>query len=121
MLKQNSYAVKLDDLHGGDYAYSIKVDDEALAENGEFKVIEYMIERSFYRANKESLETLSDTFFYIDKLEDLKQYLNSSQKFKPIQKNIEKTESLINWKILLVLIIVCLSFEWFSRKYYGLI
>lgn len=121
LLKDNKYSVKINDLDGGDYSYIIEVEDENVSESGEFKVIDFMIERTFYRANKEKLETLSDTFFYEDQLESLKEYLTSSQEFKPIQKNIAKKESLINWKILLVFIVVFLSLEWFSRKYYGLI
>jgi len=121
LLKDNKYAAKINDLNGGDYTYKIEVEDENVSESGEFKVIDFMIERTFYRANKEKLEALSDTFFYENQFENLKEYLTTSQEFKPIQKNIAKKESLINWKILLVFIIVFLSIEWFSRKYYGLI
>jgi len=121
LMKDNKYAVKINDLKGGDYRYTINVEDENASESGEFKVIDFMIERTFYRANKEKLEVLSDTFFYEDQLQNLKEYLTSSQEFKPIQKNIAKKESLINWKILLVFIVVFLGIEWFSRKYYGLI
>jgi hypothetical protein len=121
VLKDNTYNVGINDLNGGDYTYKVEVEGENLVEGGQFKIIDFMIEKTFYRANKEKLEALSDTFFYENNLSGLKDYLSSQQKFKPIQKRIEKKESLIDWEMLLVLIIVFLSIEWFSRKYYGLI
>ncbi len=121
VLKDNRYSLKINDLKGGDYDYKIEVEDENVSENGQLKVIDFMIEKTFYRANKEKLEVLSDTFFYEDNTSGLKAYLSSQQKFKPLQKSIEKKESLINWEMLLILIIVFLSIEWFSRKYFGLI
>lgn len=121
VLKDSRYSVKINDLKGGDYNYKIEVEDENVSDNGQFKVIDFMIEKTFYRANKEKLEALSDTFFYEDNVLSLKAYLSSQQKFKPLQKRIEKKESLINWEMLLILIIVFLTIEWFSRKYFGLI
>ncbi len=121
IIKNNNYSTKINDLPAGEYNYSIDVSGKNLAIKGEFKMIDFLLEKSFYRANVEKLRMLSDTVFYEDQLGALKNYLSSEQKFKPVQKSIEKRESLVNWWVLLALIVVFLSIEWFSRKYHGLI
>ena len=121
LIKDSNYSTKINDLPAGNYKYTIKVSDKNLTLNGQLKMIDFLLEKSFYRANAEKLSSISDTFFYQNQMLNLKKYLLSQDKFKPIQKSIEKNESLVNWWVLLLLIIVFLSIEWFSRKYHGLI
>lgn len=119
--KNQNYSTKINDLPAGDYKYNITVQGENISESGQFTLIDFVLEKQFYRANVEKLQQISDTLFFADRLENLKTYLTSQPKFKPIQKSIEKKQSLIQWWILFVLIIVFLGLEWFSRKYHGLI
>jgi hypothetical protein len=121
VIRDKNYSTKINDLPAGDYTYKIEVTGKNLSDNGQFKMIDFLLEKSFYRANVEKLSGLSDTFFYENQINEIKTYLTSQQKFKPLQKSIEKKESLVNWWVLLVLIIVFLAVEWFSRKYHGLI
>lgn len=121
ILRDGRYSTKINDLPDGDYAYTLNVENQNLSDNGQFKILDFLLEKSFYRADAEKLQQASDTVFYADQLEGLKNYLTTQQMFKPIQKSITKKESLINWWVLLILIIVFLSLEWFSRKYHGLI
>lgn len=121
VLKDGRYSTKINNLPDGEYAYKLKVENQNLSDSGQFKVLDFLLEKSFYRADAEKLQQASDTLFYDDQFEALKNYLTTKQKFKPIQKSITKKESLINWWVLLILIIVFLSLEWFSRKYHGLI
>lgn len=121
VIRDKNYSAKINDLPAGNYKYTIEVNGKNLSDNGQFKMIDFLLEKSFYRANVEKLTGLSDTIFYENQLDDLKNYLSRQQKFKPIQKSLEKKESLVNWWVLLVLIIVFLGIEWFSRKYHGLI
>lgn len=121
VLKNQKYSTKINDLPPGDYKYTIEVTGKNISENGQFKMIDFLLEKSYLRANFEKLSSLSSTYFLENQIELLEEYLLSQQKFKPIQKSIEKKESLVNWWLLLVLIIVFLSIEWFSRKYHGLI
>ncbi|RRO12300.1 vWA domain-containing protein [Flavobacteriaceae bacterium 14752] len=121
VLKDRNYSTKINDLPAGDYTYKILVEDENVSESGQFTLIDFVLEKQFYRANVEKLQQISDTLFYADQLENLKTYLTTQQKFKPLQKSIEKKESLIQWWMLFILIIVFLGIEWLSRKYHGLI
>ena len=121
VLKNQSYSTRINDLPGGNYDYQIEVKNQNLTDSGQFKIIDFVLEKSFYRADVEKLSQLSDTIFYADQFKDLKDYLATQQEFKPLQKSIDKKQSLVNWWVLLVLIIVFLGFEWFSRKYHGLI
>jgi hypothetical protein len=47
--------------------------------------------------------------------------LVDDESFKPIQKKSEKIKPLIEFKYILILLIISLSLEWFIRKYNGLI
>ena len=121
VLKNQNYTTKINDLPGGNYDYQISVKNQNLTDSGQFKIIDFVLEKSFYRADVEKLSQISDTFFYANQMQVLKNYLTTQQEFKPLQKSVDKKQSLVNWWVLLVLIIVFLSFEWFSRKYHGLI
>jgi hypothetical protein len=121
IIKNNNYSTRINDLPPGNYNYTIEIPGKNLSVSGQFRMIDFLLEKSFYRANVEKLTGISDTLFYDNQFESLKNYLVSQQKFKPIQKSIEKKESLVNWWVLLVLIVVFLGIEWFSRKYHGLI
>ncbi len=121
ILKDQDYSTKINDLPAGNYSYKIVVDGENISESGQFTLIDFVIEKQFYRADVEKLQQISDTLFFANQLDNLKTYLTTEQKFKPIQKSIEKKESLIEWWIFFILIIVFLGFEWFARKYHGLI
>lgn len=52
---------------------------------------------------------------------NLKENLLNSSDYKSIQKEKETVSSLIDWRLLLVLLVLLLSAEWFIRKYNGLI
>jgi hypothetical protein len=121
VLKNGRYSTKINDLPAGEYTYRVSVENQNLSDSGQFKVLDFLLEKSFYRADAEKLKQASDTIFYDNQFAELKNYLTTQQQFKPIQKSIIKKESLINWWVLLILIIVFLSIEWFSRKYHGLI
>ena len=93
--------------------------------NKDFSVIEYNAEEQFTRADASKMIKLATNnqgkSFLIEDFESLKRQLLKDKRFVSIQKSNEKSVSLINWKILLALLILSLSAEWFTRKYYGLI
>ena len=57
----------------------------------------------------------------ISENELLLEKLLSDDRFHQIQKSEQKIVPLVDWKYLLVLIVLTLTFEWFIRKYNGLI
>ena len=59
--------------------------------------------------------------YFINNTSALEDDLINDSRFATIQKSTKKVVSLIDWKLLLLSIILTLSAEWFIRKYNGLI
>ena len=58
--------------------------------------------------------------FYPKQKSQLIDLLLQNKKFTSTQKEVKSTDSLIDWRWLLGIIIVSLTLEWFIRKYRGL-
>ncbi len=125
VLKANYYEADLSDLLPGNYTFSLKVEGTKLKTIGRFNVLDFDIEKQFFRPDIESLSVLSKknngNLFYPDQLDELIATLIKSDQFKPIQKSKQEKLPLISWKFMLGLLLVLLSIEWFLRKYNGLI
>ncbi len=124
-LKEDRYEVVLQDLKPGIYEFKISVKDRQKSFKGKFKVLYYNQEQHLIKPDYERLRTLADRhngrIFLGSQSERLIAEITDMEKFKPVQKQLIKKQSLIDWKWLLSLIILSLSFEWFIRKYHGLI
>ena len=59
--------------------------------------------------------------FYENTVDNLISKLMASKQYKSIQKVEKKSVPLINYKLLLLLLLLSLALEWFIRKYFGLI
>ncbi|WGH75948.1 VWA domain-containing protein [Tenacibaculum tangerinum] len=122
-LVNNSYQVAVEGLPSGEYEYSVTVKNQNIRSSGRFKIEEYQIEEQFTNANFKKLERLATktggTVMYVDKVDNLLKNLQKHASFYTTQKAITKKQSLVDWKWLLVLIIILLSIEWFIRKYHG--
>jgi aminoglycoside/choline kinase family phosphotransferase len=59
--------------------------------------------------------------FLENEFDNLLDELLSNPKYKSVQRINKKTVPLINYKLLLLLIVLSLALEWFIRKYKGLI
>jgi hypothetical protein len=119
---EDSYTFDLSKLEPGDYSYIIQSDDVKLSKAGKFQILDYSSEMQFENADYKSLSKLvknQDIFSFLNRsklISELKE-----KKPKPIQKSIKKTQSLINFEWLILLLALTLSLEWFYRKYKGLI
>ncbi|WP_340073778.1 VWA domain-containing protein [Leptobacterium sp. I13] len=124
-LSNNFFEVDLSNLLAGEYNYTIVVEGENLSKSGKFKIIDFDIEKQFLNADKERLKILAENsggkIYYPEQIKELKEDLLTNEGFKPIQKSSENVVPLIDWKLLLVFIVLLLSAEWFLRKYKGLI
>lgn len=125
VLRNNNYQVDLSSLIPSDYSFSVKTESDKLSKSGKFKILEYNIEQQFLNANVSKMSALASNskghaYFPHEKLE-LINYLLEDNRFVTIEKSTKNTVPLIDWKYLLALIVICLTSEWFIRKYNGLI
>ena len=124
-LNKNVFEANLSDLKSADYIFSVRVKGQNLIRNGSFTILDYNIEQQFTYANVDGLNALAihadGKAFHIDQSQELIQFLEADTNYKSIQKSVKKSVPLVDWKWLLGLIVLCFSFEWFIRKYRGLI
>lgn len=125
LLKNNSYEVDLSGLPAGDYEFTVSVGSESISTSGIFKVLDYNVEQQFLNANVSKLQKLATNSqgvsYFVDTTNDLIPNLLQDKRFVTIQKSTKNTMPLIDWKWLLVIIVLSLAAEWFTRKYNGLI
>ncbi|AEM72131.1 hypothetical protein Murru_3110 [Allomuricauda ruestringensis DSM 13258] len=125
LLKGSFYEVDLSDLEAGEYNFTVTVQDENLNRSGTFRILDFNPEKQLVSANYKKLGRLAANnkgqLYFLDKLEDLRSDLSSSNEFLPVQKSRDNVVSLIDFRILLGLMVLSLAAEWFIRKYNGLI
>ncbi len=122
---RNKYQINLSNLPASDYAFKVKVDKEKIAKASSFKVIEYNVEQQFLNANISKLKTIAtyskgESYFIQDTSKIFSDLLEDNR-YQTIQKSNKNTVPLIDFKILLFIISISLTIEWFLRKYNGLI
>ncbi|WP_109300760.1 hypothetical protein [Aquimarina sp. AU474] len=125
LLKNNAYEVDLSDLPAGNYDYTVTVIGENISRSGNFKVLEYNVEQQFLNADVTKLRQVATNtkgkLYNLTQSNELFQNIIQDRRYQTIQKSKENVVSLIDWKYLLVIVIVLLGIEWFARKYNGLI
>ena len=125
ILKNNLYQVDLSSLLPSDYYFTVSNPNDNLSKSGNFKILEYNVEQQFLNANVTKLEHIatnsSGTPYFIANTSSVIKDLLNDNRYQSILKENKNTIPLIDWKYLLFLIAICLSIEWFLRKYNGLI
>ena len=121
----NTYNVDLSGLKPGNYNYKLRTTDQLISTAGQFEILDFNIESQFLNANYNSLNLLAKEtggrVFLENQYDDLIDQLLKNPNYKSIQKINKKDVPLIDYKWLLLLLILSLATEWFIRKYYGLI
>lgn len=121
----NSYKVNLDGLEAGNYSFKVTEKQSNTSFSASFEVLDFEIEKQFVNPDKNRLEQLatntSGKAYYPNQIENLIQSLIANEKYIPTQKESINKLPLIDWIWLLILAITALSFEWFIRKYNGLL
>lgn len=119
----NSFEAILTDLPAGDYTFTVEVDNQTIKKSGAFKVTKFQIEEQFTRANVKGFLNLATQTngkaYYGSEIQLAINDLLTDDRYVIKQQTIKKNEELIGWKLLLILIVIFLSTEWFIRKYYG--
>lgn len=125
VLKNAYFEADLTNLAPGDYEFSVEVKDENYKETGAFTISNFDLEKQFVSSNYKKMQKLAQSsggmHTFSSNFEQIATELISSKAFVPTQKSIENSVSLIDFKILLGLIVMAFSLEWFIRKYNGLI
>ena len=125
VLKQNAYELDLSNFPAGDYDFTVSANDGEVAYSGHLKILDFNVEEQFLNANVTKLQDIatnsSGASYFINNPQLLFDNLTRDQRFVTVQRSIKNVVPLIDIKILLVLIALCLAIEWFLRKYNGLI
>ena len=119
----NKYVVELPTIPFGEYSYTVSVENTDHRVSGSIKILPFEIEAQFTNANAQLLKKVANETngftFYNNQEQNLIEYLKKDERFKSIQKNTISQTPLIDWKWILGFIVISLSLEWFTRKYYG--
>lgn len=126
LLKSRSqYEVNLDGLPPGRYSFSITEKQSRSKYTGVFEVADFDLEKQFVNPDNKRLSQLADatngSLYYPNEIDALLHKLVADETYLPVQKQMITKTPLIDWKTILVLLIVFLSAEWFVRKYNGML
>ncbi|MDH3698875.1 MAG: VWA domain-containing protein [Flavobacteriaceae bacterium] len=126
MLLRNGYfGLSINDFPAGDYEFTVRVEGTDIARSGSFKILDFDVEKQLVSSNYKKMERLANAsggiLFFADQLDQLIDDLSSRNEFLPVQKSNQNVVPLIDFRILLAAIAICLASEWFLRKYNGLI
>ncbi|MFK7059119.1 hypothetical protein V3Q90_03130 [Flavobacterium oreochromis] len=119
------FSVAFDDLDAGNYNFIVKEKQSGTQYTGGFHILYFDPEKQFVNADLIRLKQLAENtegLVYTPKqIHELINYLEKLEKYKPVQKEVVKKAPFIDWVYGLILLIVLLSTEWFTRKYNGLL
>ncbi len=124
LVKNGFYEADLSDLKPGDYSFTAKVSNTPILKSGKFTILDFDVENQFFSTDDQKLEKLAQltkgSLIYPNQIGALLSQINSDTRFVPVQKSNENVVSLIDFRIVLIIIIAALSAEWFIRKFNGL-
>jgi len=125
LYKNNGYELGLSHLPYGDYQYTIQTKNNGLVKKGKFEILDFNIEAQFINPDVTKLYQLATNsgteLKYISNYKQLFSELKNNEKYKTTQRATVNQLPIINWKYLLGILLLLLTFEWFLRKYNGLI
>ncbi len=125
LLKGSFYEADIKNLEAGNYNFLVEVKGSKLKSNGSFVIQNFDIEKQFQTPNIDALEQLTlrnnGKLIYPNQVNNLVDELVNSENYKSTITYSKEQKPLINWKILLGLLAILFSMEWFLRKYHGLI
>ena len=125
MLRNGYYGFRINDLSAGEYDFTVRVEGTDLVRNGNFRVLDFDVEKQLISSNYKKLNRLAQAsggqLFYGDQVAAVVDELMERNQFLPVQKSKQNVVSLIDFRVLLGIIALSLAAEWFIRKYNGLI
>ncbi len=119
------YFLDIGILENGHYSFTAKVVGTSFEKSGVFDVRKLQLEKMNLVANHALLFKISKLsngkLFYKNEIDLLLQELNKSSKNQKLIHSKEMLTSLINIPLILLILLLLISTEWFVRKYNGLI
>ena len=119
------YQIDAGSLPAGNYTYTgtTNYNGKSLNSKGKFSVQDVQLEQANTTADHSLLRSLTDKYggklFYENSAEDIVTDIKSQNTLKPIIYNSTKTESALNLKWILFLLMGLLFLEWFMRRFLG--
>lgn len=119
------YNLNLGFLKPGRYSFtaSTKIGEKDFTQSGVFNIEEINIEKQNRRANFNLLNSISQKtggkLFLKDNYKELISTLENNQKIKAKVHKEKNISEIIDWKLLMIIIVVLLTLEWFLRKFWG--
>ncbi|MCM4166238.1 hypothetical protein KCTC52924_03163 [Arenibacter antarcticus] len=124
LLKGGHFEADLRNFDPGTYNFTATVENENLSRTGTFTILDFDVEKQFSSSNYQKLSRLANNsggkLFFPEQMDTLIQLLHIEPKYVPTQKSKLNVVPLIDFKIILGIIVLALSLEWFIRKYNGL-
>jgi len=125
VLMQNKYQLDLSGFQAGVYNFLVQANDGEVSQSGTITILEFNVEQQFLNADVNKLRAIASTtegnaFFYNQEQQLIDTLLNDDR-FVTLQKSTKNVVPLVDFKILLAIIVLSLTAEWFLRKYNGLI
>lgn len=125
LLKSGYYEADIRTLPYGEYTFSVDVEGEGLRKTGKFRILDYDLEKQLLSTNYKKLQRLASStnasHYFPSQVQEFIEEIIGDNRYLPIQKSKQNVVSLIDFKILLIIIVAALATEWFIRKYNGLI
>ena len=121
----NGYKAIFDGLTSGKYTFQVKETSSNASYNGTFEVLDFDVEKQFVNPDVSKLQQLANQnngeIIFPNRIQNLIQKLLQKNTYLPLEKTIIKKTPLIDSLWLLIIIVVSLTIEWFTRKYNGLL
>ena len=125
LLKGNFYEADLSTLRPGTFNFTVRVENKNEMRSGQFTILDFDVEKQFLTTDFEKLDRLASRTggksYFPEQSAELIEDLIESEQFRPRQKSEQNIVSLIDFKILLAIVVMAFTTEWFIRKYNGLI
>lgn len=121
----NAFQANLDGLAPGKYSFKVTELNSKVSYTNTFNVLDFDIEKQFVNPDWNKLNQLANQTkgkaYLSNQTQELIQNLLNDDSYKAIQKTVVKKSPLIDWKFILVLVVLLFGSEWFIRKYNGLL
>ncbi len=123
-LGKGEYQADISGLSPGTYSFEVRAGETNYRRSGSFRMQDFDLENQQVRTEAGGLQNLAEasggTLYYPAQLDQLKDSLLTSHRFRPVSRSQRNVVSLIDFRWLLALIVSALGAEWFIRKYNGL-
>ena len=125
LLKGNYYEAELSTLRPGTFNFTVRVENKNEMRSGQFTILDFDVEKQFLTTDYQKLNRLAiktgGRSYFPEQSADLIDDLIENDQFRPRQKSEQNVVSLIDFKMLLAIVVIAFTTEWFIRKYNGLI